>query len=166
MLIEAIAQWYDSSTTYIHACSADGYGNPGALDMTAVYPTLQNTQEMAFFVQVVSGGTRTGTDTYQFILRGSATTDGTDLNGTVVDLITSPTFTQSGSWCQKTDRTGGLFSAVIPPIAIPYRYWQYYLNWTQVSNEHDLTIQVGLALKAAVPIRVGNISQESGISFP
>jgi hypothetical protein len=166
-LIESVAQWYDSSTTYIHALASDQYGNPGALDTTVTYPTLQNGQEIVFWVQVASSGTEDATDTYQFILRGSATTDETDLSGTVVDLVTSPTFTQSGSWCQKTDHTGGFFMAVIPPIAQSYRYWQPYFDVTSVSADLDLTIYTGLGLKSAMPVRVGNaVKNTSGVGMP
>ena len=165
MLFEKVAQWYESGVDY-HICNADEYGDPGAVDMTVTYPTLQNTGELVFVVQVKSGGTAAATDTYQFILRGSATTDGTDLNGTVVDLVTSPTFTQSGSWCQKTDASCGLFVGQVPSLARDYRYWQPYINITSVSGDLDLQVFMFLALDQAVPARPGNISNASSVTLP
>jgi hypothetical protein len=164
MLFEKVATWYDSGVAY-WACNQDEYGDPGALDMTAVYPTLQNTGDLVFFVQVNSSGT-SGSDTYQFQLRGSATTDGTDLNGTVVNLVTSPTFTQSGSWCLKTDHSGGLFYQEVPAIARDYRYWQAYCEFTTGGGSADLTVFCGLALRQAMRTPVGNISSASGIVGP
>lgn len=164
MLFEKVAQWYESGVDY-HICNQDEYGDPGAADMTVTYPTFQNTGDLVFVVQVKASGT-SGTDTYQFLLRGSATTDGTDLNGTVVDLITSPTFTQSGAWCQKTDHSNGLFVAQVPALARDYRYWQPYINVTSVAGNLDLQVFMFLALEQAVPVRVGNISSASGITLP
>jgi hypothetical protein len=164
MLFEKVAQWYESGVDY-HICNADEYGDPGAVDMTAVYPTLQNTGDLVFVVQVRSSGT-SGTDTYEFQLRGSATTDGTDLNGTVVNLVTSPVFTQSGGWCQKTDHSGGLFVGQVPALARDYRYWQAYIDITNVAGNLDLQVYMFLALEQAVRVPVGNISSASGIVGP
>lgn len=161
MLFDSVAQLYSGTTALV--CSADTYSDPGALDTTTTYPTFQNTGELVFWVQVSNSGT-SGTDTYQFVLRGSATTDGTDLNGTTIDLITSPTFTQSGAWCQKTDPSYGLFIATVPPIAQSYRYWQMYVNVTSVAGNVDLSVYAGIALASAVPVRVGAIP-DAGVSF-
>ena len=160
MLIEGDAEFHSGSTA--HTCSGDGYLTD-CLDLTATYPTLQNTGELFCWVQVISSGTADA-DIYEFSLRASATTDGTDLNGTVVNVVTSPAFTQSGTWCLKTDATNGFWSQQVPSIAM-YRYWQM---WVEVTNANalDLTVKAGLALWGALPARVGNISQTSGIASP
>ena len=44
MLLEKVAQWYDSGVDY-WACNQDEYADPGALDMNN-YPTLQNTGDV------------------------------------------------------------------------------------------------------------------------
>jgi len=165
MLWEAIAQFHDSGVEY-WACNQDEYADPGALDMTTVYPTLQNAGEICFFIQVNSSGT-SGADTYQFILRGSATTDGTDLNGTTADIVTSPTWTQSGAFCLKTDHSSGLWFQEVPALAQSYRYWQAYCQFTTGAGSADLTVFCGLALRSALPVRVGSaIKTTSSVGIP
>lgn len=164
MLFEQIYQWYESDVAY-HICNTDEYGDPACIDMAATYPTLQNSGEIIFWVQVYDSGT-SGTDTYEFQLRGAAANDGTDLSGTTANLVTSPVFTQSGGWCQRTDSTGGFFMGVVPPIAREYRYWQPYIDVTSGDGNLDLKVQMGLGLISGAPMRVGNISHNSGITSP
>jgi hypothetical protein len=145
------------------ACDGDDYF-PNIVDWNQTYPTLQNAcGGIYFWVQVAASGT-SGTDTYQFILKASATKS-TDLSGTIVDIVTSPTFTQSGAFCQKTDHSGGLWYQEVPPNAL-YRYWQGYINVTSVAGNLDMTVYAGLCLKSSLKAMVGNISHESGITFP
>lgn len=165
MLIESTYQWYSDGYNY-QAITGDAYGDPGALDTTTTYPGFQNAGEIVFWVQVADGGTSTSSSTYEFILRGSATTDGTDLNGTTVDLLTSPLFTQSGTWCQKTDPTNGFWFAVVPSIAQSYRYWQAYCN-VVTEDTIDLSIFWGLAPKSAVPVRPNSqVPSETTVTCP
>lgn len=149
-----------------HTCSGDANSNR-CLDWTTTYPTLVNTGDLYFWVQVASSGT-SGADTYCFKLRGSATVDGShDLNGTIVDLVTSPTFVQSGTFCQKTDqRNPGLWYQSVPTIAQNYRYWQGYVDITNNAANLDLTVYWGVALKQAFKAPCGPVQTESFIGYP
>lgn len=159
MLFESIMQFNTDGSTW--DCGSDAYGASGAFDLGATIPTLQNTDEVMWWIQVTALPTSDNAS-YQFILRCSATTDGTDLNGTVVNVLTTPAWVGSGSFLQRTSQEGGFFSVFVPQIC-NLRYWEMYVEYTANGGAGDLYIQAGLALKSAIIHRVRNLSQLSGI---
>jgi hypothetical protein len=159
MIIEGIGMFSTDGSVWV--CNEDEW-SPNILDMGAS-PTLMNTGELCFFIHVVS--VTSDSDTYQFLLGCSDTNDGTNLNGTVVYPITTPAWAGSGDFLQKADALGGFVSYNIPPNC-NLRYWQLYCEFTTGGGAADLNIHAGLCLQSAIPARVGNISQNSGVTVP
>lgn len=160
MLIESIGMFHSGTTAW--AEGADGY-SPNVLDLTVLAPTIQNTGDLVWWIQASSTGT-SDNDIYQFILRGG-TGISTDLNAGVVDLVTSPEWLANSAFMRRTDPTGGFWCVTVPNTAM-IRYWQVYLQFTTGAGAADMAVFSGLALRSSLPLRVGNIAQDSGITLP
>lgn len=76
--------------------------------------------------------TQTGSGTNTFTLRTSATTDGTDLNGTVVDLATSAAIAKANLGIGKR-----AWTIKVPPGALRYLQVYYTVSETNLTGNYD-----------------------------
>ena len=161
MLFEKDGQFYAGTTAWT---ITGNEWSPNLVDLTTTYPTIQNTGELAFWVQIYSA-TASNNDTFEFRLACSATNDATNLDGTIVYPMHTEAWTSGGAFMQGTDGAGKFWWNTVPSN-MKLRYWQVYCAYGSVTTGASVVAYCGLGLASAMPTRVGTISSASGIGLP
>lgn len=161
MLFDVDGQFYSGTTAWT---ITGNEWSPNLVDLTVSYPTLQNTGELVWWIQVYSA-TASNSDTFEFRLACSATNDATNLNGTIVYPVHTEAWTSGGAFMQKSDGMGGFWSVEVP-ANMKLRYWQVYCAYGSVTSGASVVVYTGLALRSAIPVRAGTIVTASSVTLP